>query len=185
MKNRNKKCIKTSGGFCFPATLLFVLVVSGLATGDIIIDNSEIATSHTGIWQISAGANYYGDDSLWSRDGATYTWMFDSPLSDAYEVLMWWTEWPSRSKCIPVDIEWADEISTVYINQQQNGGRWNSLGEYFFESGANYHITITARPGPSSTNADAVWFRPTAVPEPTTLMLLAFGCVVLRLRKKR
>lgn len=128
---------------------------------DIIIDNgNENTTSYTGIWSISRGTNPYGANSLWSRNGSTYTWTFSPTASASYELSMWWTEWPSRSTSVPVDIEHSGGTTRVYINQQQNGGRWNSLGQYFFEAGTSYNVTVTAQPSPSSTCADAVRFAP-------------------------
>jgi PKD repeat protein len=131
---------------------------------EVEIDNGGSNTSYTGTWGVSGGPNPYGTGSLWSRDGATYTWTFSPTVSFYYEVFMWWTEYPSRSANVPVDIEYLDGISTVYINQQENGGQWNSLGIYYFEAGSNYRVTITAQPGPSSTCADAVKFVKTTDP---------------------
>ena len=125
---------------------------------EVEIDNGGSGTYYTGTWSVSGGSDPYGDNSFWSRDGATYTWIFVPTVSSFYEVFMWWTEWPSRSTSVPVDIEHSDGMSTVYINQQENGGQWNRLGQYFFESGSTYRVTITAQPGPSSTCADAVKF---------------------------
>jgi lysophospholipase L1-like esterase len=135
-----------------------VLVVGAIPT-EIIIDNRDAETSQTGTWGVSGATDPYGADSVWSRDGATFTWHFTTPQSGNYEVSIWWTEWSSRSTSVPVDIEHSGGTTTVYINQQQNGGQWNSLDDYLFESGSSYNVTITAQPGPSSTCADAVKFN--------------------------
>jgi hypothetical protein len=71
---------------------------------------------------------------------------------------MWWTAWPSRSTAVPVDIRHAGGTTRVTVDQQQNGGRWNSLGLYSFAAGVSYTVTVTSQPGPSSTCADAVKF---------------------------
>ena len=71
---------------------------------------------------------------------------------------MWWTAWSSRSTTIPVDIQHAGGSTRVIINQQQNGGKWNSLGLYTFAGGVRYTVKITSQPGPTSTCADAVKF---------------------------
>jgi hypothetical protein len=124
----------------------------------VIIDNGSSGTSSTGSWDISGGTGQYGTNSLWSRDGAKYTWTFTPKTSGKYDVSMWWTEWPSRSTKVPVTISYARGTRTVYVNQQMNGSQWNSLSSYYFQAGKSYKITITAQPGPSSTNADAVRF---------------------------
>jgi PKD repeat protein len=143
---------------------LFILSLSGLVAGgafaDVIIDNGDTGTSFSGTWAVSGASGHYGADSLYSRDGTTYTWEFSPSASGDYEVFMWWTEWSSRSTSIPVDIEHAGGTAQAIINQQENGGQWNSLGEFSFNAGQSYTVTITSQPGPSSTCADAVRFLP-------------------------
>jgi hypothetical protein len=117
----------------------------------IIIDNSTAGTSFTGTWAVSGASGYYGTNSLWSRDGAKYTWTFTPSATGNYEMSMWWTVWPSRSTSIPGSIEYAGGTANVEINQQTNGGKWNVLGTYSFFSGVSYKVTITSQPGPSST----------------------------------
>jgi len=126
---------------------------------EIIIDNGWQQTSDTGTWLISGGSDPYGADSVWSRDGATYTWTFLPPVSGCYDLSMWWTAWPSRYTQVPVRIEHAEGTTTFYINQQQNCSRWNTLSRFFFEVGKRCDVTITAGPGPSSTCADAIKFE--------------------------
>jgi len=131
---------------------------------EVEIDNGGPGTSYTGTWLTSGGSDPFGSNSLYSRDGATYTWTFSPTVSSYYEVFMWWTEWSSRSTSVPVEIEHAHGTTTVYVNQQENGGQWNSLGIFWFEAGLSYNVTITAQPGPSSTCADAVKFVKTSEP---------------------
>ena len=129
----------------------------------IIIDNRDSRTSQTGTWSVSGAANPYSPidpdaDSFWSRDGSTFTWHFSPPQSGVYEVSMWWTAWSSRSTNVPVNIEHDGETATVYINQQENGGQWNSQGHFYFQTGTTYDIRMTSQPAPSSTCADAIKF---------------------------
>jgi PKD repeat protein len=126
---------------------------------DIIIDNRDVSlTSQTGTWDASGASGFYGEDSVWSRNGTTFSWHFNPSQTGSYELFMWWTEWASRSESVPVDIEHAGGTAQVIINQQENGGQWNSLGDYLFEFGQSYRVTITSQPNPSSTCADAVRF---------------------------
>lgn len=146
-----------------PLTLLLLALLSCsvcAAHADIIKDNGDAGTSYTGTWNDSVATGCYGSESLWSRDGATYTWTFTPTASGSHAVSMWWASYPSRSSNIPVDIQYGGGSARVYINQQQNGGKWNTLGVYAFESGESYAVTITARPGPASTCADAVKIAP-------------------------
>ncbi|MFC1676079.1 LamG-like jellyroll fold domain-containing protein [Planctomycetota bacterium] len=137
----------------------------------IIIDNGSVNTCSTGTWQNSGAANPYGLNSLWSRNGSTYTWTFKPTTSGLYNLDMWWTSWTSRSPSVPVQIQHVDGTTTVYVNQLQNGGKWNSLGQFSFDAGTSYNITITSQASPTSTCADAVRFTPTTNQLPTELII--------------
>ncbi|MBE0535008.1 MAG: hypothetical protein IH624_05000, partial [Phycisphaerae bacterium] len=154
-----------------PVTALVLCCVFGIiasaAHSDVTIDNGDSGTSFTGIWEISGGAGPYGADSVWARDGATYTWAFDSEPAGTYEVLMWWSTWPSRATAINAAITHAGGSDPLVINQQNGGGQWNSLGEYYFEGAGS--LTVTAAFGSTvSTCADAVWFRLVSANAPPT-----------------
>ncbi|HAL45884.1 MAG TPA: hypothetical protein DCP47_08230 [Phycisphaerales bacterium] len=123
---------------------------------DIIVDNTSSSSSRTGTWQTSTAPGYYNTGSVWARDGATFTWNFTPTQTGTHTVSMWWTQWESRSTSIPVVIKHANGTSTVYINQQSNGGKWNTLGSYTFNSGTSYYVKLTAQPAPTSTCADAI-----------------------------
>ena len=139
-------------------TLMLYGFNAGNVFADVIIDNGDPETSSTGEWKISGGADSFGDDSYWSRNGSTYTWTFTPTESGYHEVSMWWTEWSSRSTNVPIEIEYAGGTDTVYINQQTNGGQWNPIKQYYFDAGVSYNITILSQPDPLSTSADAVQF---------------------------
>jgi len=125
-----------------------------------IIDNGGPGTSYTGTWAVSGATGSYGSKSVWARDGAKYTWSFTPTLSGNYQVSMWWTAYSSRSTAVPVDIKHSGGTARVTINQQLNGGKWNTLGNYSLIGGVTYTVTVTSQPGPSSTCADAVMFTP-------------------------
>ena len=133
-----------------------VLVV-GDEPDEYIIDNDQAGTSSTGTWQPSGASGYYGDESLWSRNGATYTWSFTPPIAGSYEVFMWWTEWPSRSTAAPIQITYAGGVFDTTVNQQINGGGWNSLGIFNFDGSGSVRLSAP-NPYPTSYCADAVKF---------------------------
>ncbi|MEW6054964.1 MAG: GDSL-type esterase/lipase family protein, partial [Nitrospirota bacterium] len=55
---------------------------------EIIIDNRDASVSYTGTWAISGASNPYAIDSVWSRDGTTYTWTFTPAVSGNYDLSM-------------------------------------------------------------------------------------------------
>ena len=135
-----------------------VSVTVNAVSTEVVIDNGKPGTSYTGSWAASGASGYYGSNSLWSRDGTAYNWTFTPTVSGNYDVSMWWTAYSSRSTGVPVDIEHAGGTEYLFINQQQNGGKWNSLGIYSLIAGQSYTVTVISQPGPSSTCADAVKF---------------------------
>lgn len=140
------------------AVLMLLTCLPASARADILVDNNGPGTSFTGTWPVSGGADHYGADSQWSRDGNTYAWALGSQPAGVYEIFMWWSSWPSRASSVPVQIRHADGVSTLSINQKENAGRWNSLGTFFLDSASR--VTITAAYGSTvSTCADAVLFE--------------------------
>ena len=133
--------------------------IQRLGYPSIVIDNRDSEVSDTGVWDVSGATNPYEVDSVWSRDGATFTWSFSPVVSGYCKVYLRWTNWSSRSEDVPVDIQHEDGTATAHVDQQQNGEQWNRLGQYNFGAGTTYDVTITAQPGPSSTSADAVKFE--------------------------
>lgn len=126
---------------------------------EIIVDNGSSGTSSTGTWGVSGGTGSYGSNSLWARDGATYTWRFTPPSAGTYEVHMWWTEFSSRSAAVPVAISHAGGTASQTVNQQTDGGQWNLLGTYTFDRTGSVKLTATGS-YPTSNCADAVKFVP-------------------------
>ncbi|MHB8108976.1 MAG: golvesin C-terminal-like domain-containing protein [Syntrophorhabdaceae bacterium] len=134
-------------------------LIVGAASHETIIDNADSSqTSRTGTWGSSSAAGYYNTGSVWSRDGATFTWKFTPAVSGTYNVAMWWTTTSTRSSSIPILINHSNGSKIITINQLQNAGKWNSFGEFSFVAGNTYDIVMTSQPAPASTCADAVKF---------------------------
>ena len=126
-------------------------------TTETIVDNNGTGTSFTGSWNISGGADPYGAESLYSNSAGD-TYIFSIPANESQEISLWWTEWPSRSSSVPVEIYNGDILlNTVEVNQAINGGKWNILGNYTFSGTAE--IVIVSEGNSQSTCADAVRFK--------------------------
>jgi PKD repeat protein len=133
--------------------------VPDTSSGEVIVDNGDNGTSYTGAWAVSSAENPYGTESLWGRNGSTYTWQADLPQSGTYQVYMWWTEYASRSSSVPITITHANGTASKTVNQQTDGGKWNLLGTYTFNASAGGTVKLSAPdPAPTSYCADAVRF---------------------------
>ena len=131
-----------------------------LSDDAIIKDNGSSGTTAKGVWLNSSAGGAYGSSSVYSSSSTdTYTYSV-SVAPGRYEVLLWWTTWPSRSTAVPISITHANGTSTVNVNQQANGGRWNLLGTYDFSSTAK--VVITSKGNGASTCADALCLNPAA-----------------------
>ncbi|NNF99968.1 MAG: hypothetical protein HKM93_11365 [Desulfobacteraceae bacterium] len=119
-----------------------------------VIDDGDAGTSTTGQWIRSGGLNPYGSQSLYSKEvGANY--IYEMKLSGRHEIALWWSEHSSRCTNVPVKIFDGDTLlDTIYVNQQENAGQWNSLGKFRFTGNAK--VVIVSEDSGCSTSADAV-----------------------------
>jgi len=125
-------------------------------TGTVIIDDGKSGTSAVGTWLASGASSPYGGRSLYSKQsGTSYT--YQASLSGSCEVSIWWTEYNSRCSNVPVKIyDGTRLLETVYVDQRDDGGRWNYLGNYDFSGKAK--IVVESRSSTCSTCADAVLY---------------------------
>ena len=123
---------------------------------DIIIDNGDVGTSYAGPWRSSSIAGFYGSESLYSTESASYS--FEASVQVASKVSLWWTAHSSRSTAVSVEIyDGSTKIDTVTVNQQANGGQWNVLGTYSFSDAVEVKIISG---GSGVVVADAVKISP-------------------------
>ena len=137
----------------------FDAVITASTAVEVIVDNLDIGTSWVGTWLPSGASGYWAADSVWANDASdSFTFNANLASGTAYAVYEWHTTWPSRYTAVPHEIRnGATLLTTVNVNQQSNGGQWNLLGAFIFNSPAS--VTVLATPGFSS-NADAVRFVP-------------------------
>ncbi len=79
------------------------------------------------------GADYKYRSTQAISDAATFTG--NLPSTKTYTVSAWWSQGANRSATAPYLIDHSGGTATVNVNQQANGGKWNSLGSYSFASG--------------------------------------------------
>ena len=121
---------------------------------EVIVD--EVDGEATGNWLTSTGKNPYGQGSLYANEeGAIFEWRANlSP--GKYRLEAWWTEYRNRVAAT-YEIAASDGIHTVTADQKSNGGQWNSLGTYDFQT---FGSVILHSPGNGTVCADAVRWVP-------------------------
>jgi hypothetical protein len=74
-------------------------------------------------------------------------------------VALWWSAHTTRYNNVPVRIYDGNTLlKTLRINQQSNGGRWNTLGTFSFSKQPK--VVVVSETTRYSTCADAVRFVP-------------------------
>lgn len=132
------------------------------APQSITLDNGKTGTVPSGTWLVSGAGGYYGVNSVYSKEStASYVFKAAVPAPGKYDVLMWWTEYPSRSTAVPVKIRHAAGTATLSINQQILGSQWNRVGTYDFSTSAE--VVVDAVGSSVSTCADAVCLSPVSL----------------------
>ncbi|MBZ0155680.1 MAG: chitobiase/beta-hexosaminidase C-terminal domain-containing protein, partial [Alphaproteobacteria bacterium] len=149
--------------------LVFVFTGGHLwaADDEIIIDNGDTGTTQSGIWTSSTAPNSYEGDSVYAygsrTNPPTYTWQAIVPRRGTYNVYLWWTVYQdangntNRSANVPVDIQDRNGTYRVTVNQRKDGGQWNKLGTFTFDTIGT--VTLTANTYGYTFSADAVRFE--------------------------
>ncbi len=107
-------------------------------TTEIIVDNSNGGFSASANWTTSSYASdRYGADYRFRSTEAVSdqaTWTFNIPTADNYQVYVWWSQGTNRSAAAPYSVNGG---GSIMMNQQANGGMWNSLGTFSMAAGSN------------------------------------------------
>jgi len=130
----------------------YIEYVNGVATAtcgapppppiDVTVDNATAGFAVTGTaWSSGTGAaDKFGADYRFRSTAALSepaAWTADLSAAGTYLVSAWWAQGANRSATAPYVIVHASGSTTVNVNQQINGGKWNSLGSYALNSGNN------------------------------------------------
>jgi len=135
---------------CLLITLLCVTLVAayglqfGSSAGEIIVDNSN--ATFVGTWAKSTLVpGYYGSNyqsHICGKGANTATWSFNIPTAGNWQVYAWWTSGLTRASNAKYTINFAGASSVVTVNQQTNGGSWQSLGVFSFNPGS-YSVILS------------------------------------------
>jgi len=127
---------------------------------EIIIDNNmKRFTEKTGIWRGNETEhngrfqmNYSQNDN--HKGAFTFKpWLKKSGL---YKLSIWYPSKESYSDAVNINIQHKNGKTQKLINQQKDGGKWISLGDYEFESGYHKVLTVVSDETEGSVVADAI-----------------------------
>ena len=130
----------------------------------IIVDNTDAGCTYDTPWAISTyttgfyGLNYAQDGSSSANPGKWAKWTPTISEAGNYRVFMQYAGGSGRPTAAPVQIQHANGIANLTIDQSVNGGKWNYLGMYNFSSGISGYVKLLAD-AVGSTIADAVLFE--------------------------
>lgn len=109
---------------------------------DIIIDNTSGSFSASASWNTGTSAtDKYGSDYRWRSTAATSdpaVWTPNIPVAGSWTVYAWWTAGTNRSSNSAYQVYYSGGSVNVYVNQQTNGGKWNTLTTQNFGTGTGY-----------------------------------------------
>jgi dienelactone hydrolase len=103
---------------------------------ELIVDNNSSNTQSAGIWTRSGaggdqkyGIDYFHDGNS-DKGNKTFTYSIDVPGEGEYQLFMYWFAYSNRASNTKVEIHDGTNVTTIEVNQQINGGKWNSLGVF-------------------------------------------------------
>lgn len=106
-----------------------------------IVDNNNAGFSASANWATGTsstdkhGTDYRYRSTVSSSDAAT--WVVSLPNSASTSVYAWWPQGANRSSTAPYIVYHNGTSTTVNVNQQINGGKWNLLGTWSMTAGNN------------------------------------------------
>ncbi|MFN7141968.1 MAG: N-acetylmuramoyl-L-alanine amidase, partial [Limisphaerales bacterium] len=108
---------------------------------EVIVDNNTSGFTASASWSTGTSAtDKYGADYRFRSTEAisdSATWTANLSSTKTYTVSAWWSQGSNRSASAPYIVYHAGGSTTVNVNQQANGGKWNTLGSWNMNSGSN------------------------------------------------
>jgi len=100
-----------------------------------------------------------------AADPIRATWTPPVPVTDTYDISVWWPTATGQSAAVTYLIYHAGGTSRVTVDQTQSGGQWNMLGPYVLQPGQNHRVVVPNHLD-GETAADAVKFTATGSSTP-------------------
>lgn len=116
-------------------------------------DEWTLSTEVSGYYGLNYRVHSLGDGSHKAR------WAAYLPKSGNYHIHAWWTQDSDNTTSATYEIHHLNGVSNVIVNQQENGGQWNLLGNYQFSAKKAAEIFLSDTVD-GQVVADGVWFQP-------------------------
>jgi RHS repeat-associated protein len=94
----------------------------------------------------------------------TATWTVSVGTTGSYKVYAKWPASSQHATDVPYTVTHAGGTGTVTVNQRLNGGTWNLLGTYTFNTGTNYKVELSDAVAAGKVAADAIYIAPAGAP---------------------
>ncbi|MCX8055998.1 MAG: glycosyl hydrolase [Ignavibacteria bacterium] len=114
---------------------------------EFIIDNTDTLFKGIGGWLSTSQPDRFGNDYyvLPPNSNAYGEWNFYPSFSGVVKIFAYWSAHPNRSTNALYSI-WSENnlLATVGVNQRQNGGMWNLLGEFNVTQNQLFKVKLNA-----------------------------------------
>ena len=131
--------------------------------------------TEVGTWSESGAGDEYENSSVFSsQNGAYATWTPYLPDAGDYIVYVWYTNnygGYDRDDHALYTVHSSGGDTDFRIDQDEDGGQWVELGEFYFDAGTSGYVRLTHDDmSNGNTSADAVAFMPAVDIEPLNLI---------------
>jgi hypothetical protein len=116
-----------------------------------VVDNTSSGFSVVGSWATGTSAtDKYGTDYRYKSTAPVSepaTWATSLNTSASWTVRAWWPAGANRSASAPYIVSHGGGTTTVYKNQQVNGGSWQTLGTWSMGGSQNVKLSCWTTTG--------------------------------------
>ncbi|HQH12084.1 MAG TPA: N-acetylmuramoyl-L-alanine amidase, partial [Candidatus Sumerlaeota bacterium] len=113
----------------------------------VIVDNADAGFAASANWTTASSMpNYFFNNYRTRATGLisdVAQWTVALPSAGTYQVYAWWPAASNYATSAPYIITHTAGSTTVNVNQRTNGGKWNLLGTWTFNSGTAVRVKLS------------------------------------------